>query len=323
MSLEIIKSSPERSVSLTSIFTKKNKTPHKPTIKSDQPKYKVKSSLYYNIPSFKGFKFTTKYVTLGDAFKYINDQIILRASQEVTSDLSVTDQELLKKFQDKFMLIKDEWTSMMSIMHRIICVLDKEYSSHQYFGFKNAIYYHIINISLSFILLGPNAIIDNVIAEKIKSLYPDDKVISDDITLSQVIRIFWLQIPIVMSKIFDLQSQIMHLDAEHTKMLQYDSTLRSNIQILRQKIKSQSQLITNLDDQEILTQNQSNLGCLKQVIFQQDYYETKIKHIILEKQKILEQIQNEFNNVSSFICFNYFTHDDWLPLLDEGLLPER
>lgn len=332
MSLDIIKSSPERSISLASIFTKKNMhcKSQEDTVKASrmilsrpyQPKCKTKSC--YKIPNFKGFNFITKHDTLESAFKYIKDQIIIRTSQKITSDLSFTDQELLQKFQTKFMLIEEEWTSMMNMMHQVVCDLDKQYGSSQYFGFKNAIYYHILNISLSFILLGPNTIIDNVVADKVKLFYNDDKNLGDGITLSKILNFFWIETPIVMSKISDYHNQIISLDMEHTKMLHYASTLKSNIQTLRHKIKQQTrELIINKEDQILSSQNKNDIICLKQILFQQDYYETKIKNIILEKQKILEEIKSEFSNLSNFICFSYFTHDDWSPSLDNGLLPER
>ncbi|XWV26934.1 hypothetical protein QJ857_gp0115 [Tupanvirus soda lake] len=269
--------------------------------------------------------------SLAALVEYIRNQIIERATTPIPKDLHPDDIETMLKFQSKYAKVSSDWLAMMDKMLKKFEEIDSKYMMDDYFGFKQNLSHHISNISLSFIVIGGESKFGNGI-DNLQGPAPIKPLMSkeDEAKIPNIrdrIRAFFSLLPKVMESISVIHKEILQLDKEHSECLQNEAAATSLIQTLRNNIKLQEKDLTkDLDKEEKQALQESlieNKKSLKQAIFNQDFYEKKIKEKIALKKEKNDKIRMDFYKLSVYLNFSYFMHDDWCPPLDYGLIPKK
>lgn len=76
--------------------------------------------------------------------------------QKIEKNAEPDDRSMIKEFMRKFEPLKDEWMKMMEKMLQVAVDADALYYESRYYGIYDAIVAQFSNVSLSFIIFGPN-----------------------------------------------------------------------------------------------------------------------------------------------------------------------
>jgi hypothetical protein len=258
---------------------------------------------------------------------HIRKEIYDRAtSRENLQNLHPIDLNAIKKFQEKFSKISQDWIGLMDFMLKKFLEVDDQHSNNDYYGFKNILTNHILNISLSFIIIGGDTNhgdgIDNLFANQI--ILPSENK-PDKPTIRQKIKKFFSFLPKTMDKISVEYREILKLDRQHSEYLENEEYAISLIQTLNTNIRQQKKDINETTDktkkkelQEILSEDQKSL---QQALVDKEVFEKKIQETIDKKNFKTASIKTIFNDLTRCLDFNYFMHDIWCPTLDYEIMP--
>ncbi len=258
---------------------------------------------------------------------YFQREIYERATKNIFENLHPNDINAMKNFQEKFSKVSGVWKGLMDFMMKKFSEIDAVHIYNDYYGYKDILTSHILNMSLSFIIIGGDTYcgdgIDNFI------LYKENiKETSDTNTAKQTIREkikkFLLHLPTVMNKISGVHNEILNFNREHSNCLENVEYATSLIQTLKTHIKKQQDEITRCNKNKIRELQESldeNKESLQQAIFNKNLHEKKIQEIIDKKNMKNSLIKEYFNELSRSLNFSYFMHDDWCPPLEYEIMP--
>ena len=266
--------------------------------------------------------------SLAYAVHLLKEKIMEKAIMPVDK-LSREDVMLFQKFQEKFAdncenaPVSRKWLALMDYILLKVKDLDRKYMSDNYFGYKKFLLYHIINISLSYIIIGGETTTTTTgDGLNIPSFNGKNSTGSNQ-TIFGKINKFIKHIPIFMEKISNNHREIRNLDQQHTYFLEQDSAIDSTIHTLRANTKSQEKELDkklSKDNKDALNRSlEENKQTLEKTLQRKAALATKIKDVIDKKNNLENDNKSEFRILDKYIQFNYFMHDDWCPPLDYGL----
>ncbi|BCS82898.1 hypothetical protein QLL95_gp1225 [Cotonvirus japonicus] len=234
-------------------------------------------------------------------------------------NLDTHDQEKFLVFKQKFLNSKNKWDSLMNDMLKLMINVDNTCKMYDYFGIKDLLIQQIINISLSYIIIGESTKI--LIKEFfvrlpiiIKNIYSSFKKIYE---VNQKNNEFNNEKMLLQNYIDNLQSQIKLFKEELTVHTQELKTTIKN------KTKLQLKLKSDINIQEInnnIEQNQEQINTYVNRQLQMDINISKNNSNIEPTKSIM---LDDIYILSSIITFNYFSHNDWFPSLDINFLQKK
>lgn len=254
-------------------------------------------------------------------------EIYERGTQRIPENLHPSDYNAMNKFQKIFAQVLGDWKGLMDHMIKKFCEIDAHHINNDYYGYRYILSTHILNMSLSFIIIGGDTNcgdgIDNLLVTNI--IPPEDVNNVSKPTIRQKIKRYFILLPKVMEKISREYDEILRYDREHTKCLENEEYATSLIQTLNSSIKQHKKDIgkaSNKTDKKKLEESLSETQkSLELAIFNKNTYEKKIQKIIGEKRNKNISIKNIFNELIKCLNFNYFMHDIWCPALEYQIMP--
>ncbi|MEM3063048.1 MAG: hypothetical protein QW303_05855 [Nitrososphaerota archaeon] len=251
--------------------------------------------------------------TLAYAVIVIRENIISRINYPMQS-IHEHDRILMENFRKKFAELNRSWNVLMDFMLEKMKEIDDKYKSYNYFGLKERLLNEIVNISLSYIVIGPDANQGNGI-DNLNGLTLN--FINVKPTIRDKIRHFLHILPAKMQIISENTREIMELDAEHAKLLNEKNNIISQNEILKRTIKSMEHDRKKcVDDLDKIRNHISETNSKIQKI------EEMITNIISKKNAANHYIHDIVIKIFSITNFSYFMHDDWFPQMDHNLLPQ-
>ncbi|MEM0354249.1 MAG: hypothetical protein QXW79_01570 [Thermoplasmata archaeon] len=250
--------------------------------------------------------------SLAYAVTVVRENIISRISYPIQS-IHEHDRVLMENFRRKFAELNSSWNVLMDFMLEKMKEIDDKYKSYNYFGLKEKLLNEIINISLSYIVIGPNAKqgdgIDNLNGLSLNFI---DK----RPTVYDKIRYFLHILPAKLQIILESTRDIMELDNEHTRLLNEKNDIISQIEVLNRTIKSmgvhRKRCGNDLDEiRNHISEARSKIQKIDEMI----------TNIISRKNVANHYIHDIVIKIFSITNFSYFMHSDWFPQLDQNLLP--
>lgn len=288
------------------------------------------------------------------AIEHIREGIIERASSGISGDFHPESQKSLSTFQSKFIPVRDNWNALMNYLVEKFSEVDKKHMTHNYYGLREKIISQILNISLSYIIVGGETKFGNGV-ENIYNLTPDKSL--NSLTVRQRINLYLRQIIPAIDSISEKYIENVALDKAHMENLQLINSNKSLIQTLKASLKEQEKEIS-LINRRINARNKAipdqNISCeletipegeeeenvvsdddlvkmieenmrknriaLKKAISEEAKLDSNVKNIIFKKLVNNDAIDKSFNDASRFLHFSYFMHDDYDPAIDNGLV---
>ena len=254
----------------------------------------------------------------------LREKIIERGRKPIDDKIFHNDIKFLQKFHNNFSENFEKWNELMDNILNLVIELDKKCLSENYYGFKEALISEIINISMSYIIIGRETIsgvgIDNLRNHTMK--YGDE----NKLTIEQKINIFLKNLPDTMDKNSIVNQEILKLDRNHSQILQEESktdylikTLRANIKLQEKNMKIKSKA----DEKKLIKENmEENKQSLEDALYKLSILKKDIENIIAKKKVQQDIINANFHRLFNYLEFDYFMHDDWSPILDSGLFPK-
>ncbi|AAV50971.1 hypothetical protein MIMI_L711 [Acanthamoeba polyphaga mimivirus] len=216
----------------------------------------------------------------------LKTEVMNRGLNSINQNLHSSDIELLKNFKTKFTNYQNNWNGLMGFMMKNIVKIDDKYMLHNFFGIKEIVVNQIINISLSYILIG--APIENEIKLFILNTVP----------------LAFNTIHVINTKISKINRTIEELSSQK----QYNSY---TIQEFESEIKTNPKIKNNHTKEKLLKLHS-----------EQKSLSEKINKLSGEKDIEQSMINNEIYKLVTGLSFNYFMHDDWCPPLDNNIIKE-
>lgn len=274
----------------------------------------------------------------------LKNEITIRGQEEIHFDIG-PDVNLLNKFQKKFTEVRKSWNNLMDLLIKIFDDIDKKYKQHNYFGLRERLVHEILNISLSYIIIGGSCIsgsgIDNFNGTNLNLLFkttrfatndkgPLEEFVSMDVmlddkpTISTKIIRFLKVFPESMENISKYSMEISRMNNQHTDYLREQANNESQIENTRKTIKLQEKEIEKTKDLESKNAVKENLATnkkfLNNYIAKQKELENNILETINKKAEHQNSIRLIIVQTFNVLNFSYFMHNDYFPALDNGLI---
>lgn len=270
----------------------------------------IKNGLEYDknfiIPPYTTFSESTEQNNLSFIFEKIKNKILhLIYKQNIKSESDST--KSIEKFKKKFKTNAAEWITLTIRIKEQLDNIDKKYSSTKLFIFRDMIINHVINIVISFILIGPNTStgsgIDNCNVPSVLFLNKNyvDYNFGNSITfnykqiklnhpkISEMIDIFLTSLPMIIENIVDIYLSINEINIKYQNCQQKIQNISMDPDFSQNNIDNNKKLIIELT-------NLINLRVTK-----------------------FESIENRIYELSKILKFSYQKHVDWSNILDKEL----
>lgn len=236
-------------------------------------------------------------------------------------------------FQQKLEKTFIAWSKMMDFILVKLLMLDNKYLSQNFFGFKELLIYNIMNISLSFIIIGATTKtgsgIDNLNGPS-TTILENKK--NKQLTIKQQISLFLELLPIAIEQISQNNKRILQLENEYTCYFQEYNNIIASIQIQKNEYLIQKNESDKQQNKSKTDHNKNNKIVLSPILVQindmiknltdeQKNIENKIQNVDDKKIRLKNIINGKFCSLTNYIKFSYFMHDDWYPSLDSDLWP--
>lgn len=234
-----------------------------------------------------------------------------------------TKTESINIFQQKLEKSFIAWNSMTDFILKKILELDNKYLSDNFFGFRDLLIYNIMNILLSFIIIGA----DTKTGKGIDNLNGPCPLIlesnNNQLTVKQQIILFLKMLPTVMEQINQTNKQILKLEKNRTLYLQENNSIDLSIQIQKDELNKQIANARVVIKNKVIVSphlTQKN-DTIENLLDTKKNIENKIQNIVNKKTQLKNKINEKFSSLTDCIQFSYFMHDDWFPSLDSDLWP--
>ncbi|AYV85500.1 MAG: hypothetical protein Satyrvirus20_7 [Satyrvirus sp.] len=236
----------------------------------------------------------------------------------VSTTLYHDDFVLMTKFQNKFLNMYKDWLKLIDFIIKKIAEIETKYKLDQNSNLKKIILDHIINISLSYIMMGPEANSGNGIDNLQRIGFINNK-----LTVKQQINEFLNILPLKVESIFQMSEMTKKLDNDHLEYLQKNDNITHSIEKLLKLVKIQTtdfNKAMNGDAKKLLKNDlDKNKILLDQHKNEKQLVQNKILEIVTKKKDLFNRIENDENILYNIFNFNYFMHDDYVPPLDYHL----
>lgn len=257
---------------------------------------------------------------------HLKKKIVQRATSPIDSALDALDTTLFKKFQQSYENVKIDWTILMKNIISKMDYIDQCYKKYNYFGYKSTFLHYILNISLSFIIIGPNATngsgIDNLDGTSLLHYFINDSTKENSTSIKDLISNFLTCLPSNTYFISEEYKTLTKLCKVHETLLNELSTNVSQIESLKKTIKAlEKALVTPDKSDKKITQNIKEKITIasKSLINLQNkntFLETKNSDTIVAKSKKKKEIYEKIKSMNNSLHFSYFMHKDWCPQID-------
>lgn len=206
--------------SLASIFEKKDNLSKQQHHHNNQTTAKYGSFINLAVPDKKSL---TSFV------ESIRKEITKKATEKV-----IDRDKQINIFTQKFSKSFVEWNELMNLMSKKITIIDKKYMVLNYFGLKEKLAHHLLNISLSFVMIGGQ-------------------------TVSDKIKIFFELLEPTMNKISLETKVLLELDRSHSLFLTKINNITYLIQTLKKNPVDQSSIEPIIKEKQMLENNIINI----------------------------------------------------------------
>lgn len=295
-----------------------------PTINAQQPRYDIQSLCFF--------------------VQTLRRKITSRFSGSINPLIWYSDSDIMIRIQKKFTQIRPSWEKLMDMIIEQVTITDNKYMATNYFGFKDLLMTDILNISLSYIIIGKDTIngygIDNVdgLNDRFDMLFENNSVVG--LTIEQQITDFFEKMHFSLEKMILPFKSISESNKTHSAFLQQKATIVSNVQYLRSTIKVQEKELdelekdnkknknkepTELTPEEIDQMKQNliiNKSSLREGIAKQKEIDTNIDDIINLKKSNYAVLWKEYMSISKALHFNYFVHNEYCTSIDADIIPK-
>lgn len=241
-----------------------------------------------------------------------------------------TDNSNIKNFQVKYQQVSDRWNNLMSIILNTTKTMDKKYLQYAYYNaIHNELMLTILNITLSYIIIGPDARsgpgIDNIDRYDYCK-YVTQIELSKRMTVEQSINSFIHALTINLDKIFTNSLIINDIHDDHLEhFIAHKKKIIPEIHQLEQTIQAQSNRINSITDVDmtnaIMKDTSRHKELLQHAKDELSMLNTKIDKFKADIDKYQSEIMSIKYRLFKNINFCYFMHDDWYPSLEYELLP--
>lgn len=259
-----------------------------------------------------------------------HEEIIKRATAPI-NNISPLDHYSVEQFQKKFAKCRAEWNKMMETVMTAAKYMDQNYKSCEYFGQKERLLAEILNISLSFIIIGAETKIgegiDNLTGSAIV-IHQYNRIIDQTkISIAEKIEIFFDKLLIPgLESIKPSYENIMRLNDLHNSQLNEKSAIISRIENTKKIIKAQESDMKKADREtarEIKESLQENRKDLEKMEERLEKCDQNIIDSIEKKKQEKINIDTVLLGLFTTINFSYFMHSDWCPYIDHGFLEKN
>ena len=258
----------------------------------------------------------------------LRDDIINRAQAPIPMNITDEDAERMKTFKIKFIDQQESWHGLMNHIIKQLELVDKKYKSEteDYFGIKEQLISEILNISLSYLIIGGETKSGNGI-DNCKGTADMSTNIGNRPTIRNKIKLFLRILPEKINLVAKNHQNRKQLDSNHSKFLHEKGTIVSYIESLRKTIKTQEKDIQKIKDadarESVMESLNENKDHLKQSLIKLKTIEENINNVIANKNNEMIIMRTTICELFQVIDFSYFMHDDWCSALDHGLLSDR
>lgn len=251
----------------------------------------------------------------------VRNKLIEESKKTINHTMDKIEIDPLKNFKEKFNKYSDRWETMMNELLKQFDQIDLCYSSNNYFTYKKHFINDIINISISYILLGP----DTDSGDGIDNIEGPYIILSKHrLSVSKRVQNYLNNLVPKTKNMNDIYQEVLKLDIKHNQLVEDKKLTEKLIKTLEINIKTQEKDIkANLDKDNInaLKKNlEENRNSLKIAIEKNNNLQSDID----KNNMNIKNIKNEINKIyysgfGKFVTFNYLMHNDYCPSLDYGL----
>jgi hypothetical protein len=230
--------------------------------------------------------------------------------------------ELLKKFKQKFIAREKIWNEIMDTIKNIAKEIDNKYFSKKYFGFYNSLCCDLENICLSIICLGESCRygpgIDNLVEPRIH--YFDN---TTKRTVKEMIYEYIESLPSVFAAMDASYVSVPELDEEH-------ESLNNQLECLNALTARDAKRINKLKidagiEKDILKKQEKDsiiaeeVAAYKKKIQDLEKCKQEIEVIIQQKSESNRALGARLHALRNVLQFSFFMHDDYTFLLDRDI----
>ncbi len=229
------------------------------------------------------------------------------------------DRQLLKQCSQLFSQLIKPWNLLLDKLIKICAELDNLYKLENYLGIKEKIIHHLINISFSYIIIGPQTKtgkgISNIRGPMAESDYYNQVIFSHALDIKKIFRKPDIQtidekinsyidnIFIIFQKINEINRRIFNIDRESNYLVSENNKITTSINNLDISIRKQKkQSSNNLNDEKIQHDK---------FISKQNETKNKIKMLSDEKRALENNSMVKKIELDNILSFNYCMNDLW------------
>lgn len=256
----------------------------------------------------------------------VQKQIILRGTEDISPELHENDIMMMQNFQKKYQELSEPWDKLMKSMIQKVESFEKRYQPNDYFDIRDILLGHLVNISLSYILIGPDTKTGYGIDNYRNSLQIKSK--PKNLTINEKIVNFIDILPSELKSIHRNSGKLIELHGRRDNNAGKIKNVKESILKLEQLINSQEQ---DLKKNKVSMQNEKTRNMMnKSIQDNQTIINSKNKEIQtlkekeqefnLNEEKIHGMIKKNLECLSIVLDFDYFMHNEYCPVLDHGLI---
>lgn len=266
--------------------------------------------------------------------EHIREEITKRSKKPIPDDYDPTNAATLMLFKSKYESSREEWHKMMDTLLNTFINFDSMYMAKNYMDYRNKFIYYILNIALSFIVIGKDSCsgdgIDNLEGYRLPRYAPPSTKSASNVSciklsISQKINAFLRELKKALGDICNETSKSKRMEKEYAEYIKTTTIIQTSIPPLKKNIETLKSSIPMINDPKHLKEVQDTIistrAAVKQHFFNQSVCEEKMKEIqirLIDSQNAIKRI---FAQLDSILSFSYFVHNDYGPILDYAILP--